>query len=59
MPFVFDLVFFEIFDLVFFEIYLIPQTPDIFSLADAAWKHPKYPCICILPLEFGVNIDIH
>ena len=37
----------------------MPQTPDIFSLADAAWKHPKYPCICILPPEFGVNIYIH
>ena len=35
------------------------QTQDIFSLADAAWKHPKYPCFCILPLEFEVNIDIH
>ena len=37
----------------------ITQTQDIFSLADAAWKHPKYPCFCILPLEFEVNIDIH
>ena len=35
------------------------QTPDIFSLADAAWKHPKYASFCILPLEFGVDIDIH
>ena len=38
---------------------LITQTQDIISLVDAAWKHPKYPCICILPLEFEVNIDIH
>ena len=37
----------------------MPQTPDIFSLAEAAWKHHKYPYFCILPLEFGVNIDIH
>ena len=37
----------------------ITQTQDKFSLADAAWKHPKYPCFCILPLEFEVNIDIH
>ena len=36
----------------------ITQTQDIFSLADAAWKHPKYPCFCILPPEFEVNIDI-
>ena len=36
----------------------MPQTPDIFSVADAAWKHPKYPCFCILSLEFVVNIDI-
>ena len=28
-------------------------------MADTAWKHPKYPCFCILPLEFEVNIDIH
>ena len=33
--------------------------PRYISLADAAWKHPKYPCICILPPEFGVNIYIH
>ena len=39
--------------------YRITQTQDIISLADAAWKHPKYPCICILPLEFEVNMDIH
>ena len=38
---------------------LISQTPDIFSLVDAAWKHPKYPWFCTLPLEFVVNIDIH
>ena len=37
----------------------ITQTQDLFSLADAAWKHPKYPIFCILPLEFEVNIDIH
>ena len=37
----------------------ITQTPDIFSLADAAWKHHRYPCFCTLPLEFEVNIDIH
>ena len=37
----------------------ITQTQDIFSLADSAWKHPKYPCFCILPPEFEVNIDIH
>ena len=37
----------------------ITQTQDIFSLAGTAWKHPKYPCFCILPLEFDVNIDIH
>ena len=37
----------------------MPQTPDIFPLADVAWKHPKYPWFCILPLEFGVNRDIH
>ena len=36
-----------------------PQTQDIFSLADAARKHSKYPYFCILPLEFGVNINIH
>ena len=30
-----------------------------FSLVDAAWKHPKYPCFYILPLEFVVNIDIN
>ena len=28
------------------------------ALAGRAWKHPKYPWFCILPLEFGVNIDI-
>ena len=38
---------------------VITQTPDKFSLADAAWKHPKYPCFSLLPLEFGVNNDIH
>ena len=38
---------------------VMTQTPDIFSLADAAWKHPKYPCFWILPLEFGVDINIH
>ena len=38
---------------------IITWTPDIFSLADTAWKHHKYPCFCILPLEFGVNIDMH
>ena len=37
----------------------ITQAQDIFSLADAAWKHPKYPCFCILPLGFEVNIDMH
>ena len=37
----------------------ITQTQDIFSLAEAAWKHPKYPCFCMLPLEFEVKIDIH
>ena len=37
----------------------IPPTPDIFSLADATWKHPKYPWFCILLLDIGVNIDIH
>ena len=37
----------------------ITQTQDIFSLADAAWKHPKCPCFCILPLEFEFNIDIY
>ena len=35
-----------------------PVTPDILSLMDTAWTHHKYPCFCILPLEFGVNIDI-
>ena len=48
--------------IIFTEICLqgsLPHSPDIFSLADAAWKHPKYPCFCTLPLEFGVNIDIH
>ena len=35
------------------------QIPDIFFLVDAAWKYPKYPCFCILPLEFFVNIDIN
>ena len=38
---------------------VITQTPDIFSLADAAWKQHKHPCFCILPLEFGVNTDIY
>ena len=38
---------------------VITQTQDIFSLADTAWKHPKYSCFCILPLEFEVNIDIY
>ena len=38
---------------------IITQTQDIVSLADAAWKHPKYPCFWILPLEFEVNIDMH
>ena len=33
--------------------------PRLFSLADAAWKHPQFPGFCLLPLEFGVNIDIH
>ena len=33
--------------------------PIYISLADAAWKHPKYPRFNILPLEFGINIDIH
>ena len=37
----------------------ITQTQDKFSLADAPWKPPKYPCFWILPLEFEVNIDIH
>ena len=35
----------------------ISQTPDIVSLVDAAWKHPKYSRFCILPLEFAVHID--
>ena len=39
--------------------FLITQTQDIFSQADAAWKHPNYPCFWILPLEFEVNIDMH
>ena len=33
--------------------------PRYISLADAAWKHPKYPCFCILPLQFEGNIEIH
>ena len=37
----------------------ISQTPDIVSLVDAAWKHPKYPWFCRLLLEFAVNIDTH
>ena len=37
----------------------ITQTQDIFSLVDIAWKHPKYPCFCILPLEYEVNTDLH
>ena len=37
----------------------IAQTQDIFSLTDAAWKHPKSPCFCILPPEFEVNNEIH
>ena len=52
----------SIFSLTGFAVFLLmlmPQNPDIFFLADAAWKHPKYPCFCILPLEFGVDIDIH
>ena len=39
-------------------ILLIAQTQDIFTLVDAAWKHPKYPCFCILPLEFE-DIEIY
>ena len=39
--------------------FIITQTQDIFSLVDASWKHPEYPCFCILPPEFEVNIDIH
>ena len=42
-----------------YELHGITQTQDIFSLADTAWKHHEYPCFCILPLEFEVNIDIH
>ena len=41
-----------------FDVCQMTQTPDIFSLVNAAWEHTKYPCFCILPLEFGVNIDI-
>ena len=41
-----------------FDEHQMTQTPDIFSLVDAAWKHTQYPCLCILPLEFGVNIHI-
>ena len=37
----------------------MPQAPHMISLADAAWNYPKYPCFCILPLEFGVTIDVH
>ena len=37
----------------------MPQIPDIFSLVDAAWKHHKYPCFCILPPDFEINIDMH
>ena len=29
----------------------ITWTTDIFSVADAAWKHIKYLCFCILPIE--------
>ena len=34
-----------------FDVHQMTQTPDIFSLVDAAWKHTQYPCFCILPLE--------
>ena len=40
-------------------VHMLTQTQDIFSLATVAWKHLKYPCFCLLPLEFEVNIDIH
>ena len=41
------------------QLFEITKTQDIFSLAAVAWKHPKYPCFYILPLEFEVNIDIY
>ena len=46
-------------DLHFANVSKITQTQDRFSLVDTAWKHPKYPCFCILPLEFEVNNDMH
>ena len=42
-----------------FSLCTILQTPDISTLVDTAWKHPKYLWFCILPLEFGIIIDIH
>ena len=36
----------------------ITQTSYIFSLADAVWNIPSTH-VSVLPLEFGVNIDIH
>ena len=32
--------------------------PRYISLVDTAWKHSKYPCVCTLPLESEVNMDI-
>ena len=36
-----------------------PKPQIYISLVDATWKHPKYTCFQILPLEFGVNINIY
>ena len=39
---------------------VMPQTPDIFSLVDAAWKHPKLiPMFLHIAARVWVNIDIH
>ena len=34
----------------------ITWTQDIFFLVDAVWKHHKYPCFYILPLDLGSTL---
>ena len=33
--------------------------PQLYFRRQTAWKHPKYPCFCILALEVEVVIDIY
>ena len=43
--------------------WVMTKNLDIFSLVAIVigghWKHHKYPCFCIIPLEFGGIVDIY